>query len=276
MRGKVLSVLGATVLAVALPQLAAPLASADSYTYANPTAILPPDGGPSGEASLIAVAGATGKVSDVNVRLVGVEHPDPDELDVALTGPGGQTVVLVSDACGNPDIADLTFTIDDEATGPFPLSDCTTGSFRPTNVDNGTDPFVTTPTGTTLAVFDGADPNGLWTLHVYDAGPAGESATIAGGFALDIQTTDVTSPDTTLTKKPKSSTKTRAKIKFTATEAGARFECKVDKKAFKPCTSPLKLKGLKVGKHKVQVRAVDAAGNVDPTPAKLKWRVKPG
>jgi len=27
-------------------------------------------------------------------------------------------------------------------------------------------------------------------------------------------------------------------------------------------------------KHKFLVRAIDAAGNVDPTPAKRKWKVK--
>jgi len=33
----------------------------------------------------------------------------------------------------------------------------------------------------------------------------------------------------------------------------------------------LKLENLKFGKHKIQVRAIDAAGNVDASPA--KWTV---
>jgi hypothetical protein len=45
-------------------------------------------------------------------------------------------------------------------------------------------------------------------------------------------------------------------------------------KKFKPCDSgKVKYKKLKGGKKKFQVRAKDAAGNVDPTPAKAKWKV---
>ena len=52
------------------------------------------------------------------------------------------------------------------------------------------------------------------------------------------------------------------------------FECKVDSKKFKPCSSPLKLKNLRFGKHQIQVRAIDAAGNADGSPARANWKVK--
>jgi len=42
----------------------------------------------------------------------------------------------------------------------------------------------------------------------------------------------------------------------------------------KPCTSPLTLKRLKKGKHTFSVFATDAAGNLDPTPATGKFKVK--
>jgi hypothetical protein len=85
---------------------------------------------------------------------------------------------------------------------------------------------------------------------------------------------DKTAPETTIDKGPKhKTTKRKAKFRFSATEAGTTFECSLDKKAFTPCVSPLKLKA-KPGKHLFQVRATDPAGNVDDSPASLKWKVR--
>ena len=87
--------------------------------------------------------------------------------------------------------------------------------------------------------------------------------------------TDSTPPQTTIDKGPKKKTKKRkAKFVFSSSEAGSTFECKLDKKPYKSCTSPQKYKRLKRGKHKFSVRATDAAGNTDATPAKYKWKVK--
>ena len=85
---------------------------------------------------------------------------------------------------------------------------------------------------------------------------------------------DTTPPETTIDSGPKKKTpKKKAKLKFSANEP-ATFLCKIDKKAFKPCSSPQKFKAKKFGKHKVFVKAVDTAGNVDATPAKRKWKRK--
>ena len=51
------------------------------------------------------------------------------------------------------------------------------------------------------------------------------------------------------------------KVKFSADESGVDFECKLDKKKYKSCSSPKKYKNLDDGKHKVKVRATDDAGN---------------
>jgi hypothetical protein len=53
----------------------------------------------------------------------------------------------------------------------------------------------------------------------------------------------------------------------------AGFECKLDGGSFQPCTSPKSVK-VKKGTHTFQVRAIDDAGNVDPTPATGSWKVK--
>ena len=87
---------------------------------------------------------------------------------------------------------------------------------------------------------------------------------------------DRVAPDTTVTKKPsKKTTKHKAVIVFASSDPTATFECALDSKTrFKACTSPWKRR-VDSGRHKVLVRAVDAAGNLDATPATVKWRVQP-
>ena len=80
--------------------------------------------------------------------------------------------------------------------------------------------------------------------------------------------------DTTITEDPKKKTdKRRATFEFNSSEPGSSFECSLDGTAFAPCKSP---EAYKVGKgeHTFEVRAVDSAGNVDPTPATSSWRFK--
>ena len=85
-------------------------------------------------------------------------------------------------------------------------------------------------------------------------------------------------PDTEITKAPKNKLRKRkAKYKFTSTEPGSSFECAFDKQIkkdrFKPCRPPKKYKRLDDGRHKFQVAAIDPSGNVDPTPARDKFKV---
>jgi hypothetical protein len=100
--------------------------------------------------------------------------------------------------------------------------------------------------------------------------PTGVSGAGGGGGGGG---TDTTAPDTKLGKHPKKKTKKRrAKFTFSSTEAGSSFQCKLDRKALKPCSSPKTVK-VKPGKHTFQVAAVDAAGNQDGSPAKFSWKV---
>jgi hypothetical protein len=92
----------------------------------------------------------------------------------------------------------------------------------------------------------------------------------------DATTPDTTAPDTTITKYPKAKTKKKAAtFEFTGTDARAvaSFECSLNGAPFASCTSPLTVKGKK-GKNHLEVRAKDAAGNVDATPATFDWKVK--
>jgi hypothetical protein len=64
-----------------------------------------------------------------------------------------------------------------------------------------------------------------------------------------------------------------AKFRFSSSEPGSRFECKLDKGSFEPCRSPKKYKNLSRGRHKFKVSAIDDRGNVDPSPAKVKFTI---
>ena len=86
---------------------------------------------------------------------------------------------------------------------------------------------------------------------------------------------DTTAPRTTIDSGPKKKSKKRkATFVFSSDEPGSTFTCKLDAKGVGPCTSPLKLKRLKRGKHTFTVVATDSAGNADATPATRKWKVK--
>jgi hypothetical protein len=94
---------------------------------------------------------------------------------------------------------------------------------------------------------------------------------------------DTTAPDTTFTRVPKNKVKTfsrRADVlfEFVSSEPGSTFACSLDGRAFAACDSPhvfkVKAKRRKAKKHEFAVRATDAAGNVDPTPATDEFKVK--
>jgi hypothetical protein len=85
---------------------------------------------------------------------------------------------------------------------------------------------------------------------------------------------DTTPPDTKIDKAPKKKiTPSRVKFKFSSSEANSSFECRLDEGGFAACESPRRYKHLDAGKHKFRVRAIDAAGNMDPTPARYRFKV---
>ena len=84
---------------------------------------------------------------------------------------------------------------------------------------------------------------------------------------------DTTAPETTLTGAPSGTVATRdARLSFASTESG-RFECSQDGGTWRSCTSPTSIANLADGAHRFAVRAVDAAGNADASPATASWTV---
>lgn len=91
---------------------------------------------------------------------------------------------------------------------------------------------------------------------------------------------DLTAPETVITSGPEALiNNSTASFHFLGSDhvtpaAGLTFECQLDSDAFAPCTSPQTYTGLNTGTHTFQVRAIDAAGNVDSTAASHEWTVE--
>lgn len=210
-----------------------------------------------------------------------------------LTVQGGYTLEVVStDAAGNVghDTHDFTF----DATPPT----VTITNFppEPTNDTTPTFGFVTggDPVSTRCRI-DGTAANdvdcsanftspvalgaGPHTFHVTVTDGAGNSASASRAFTID-----TTGPDTVIISgEPPRTNHTTGTFEF-ASEAGTAFECRVDQGPFTACSGGSQLIGtqqvgdhttgtLGEGFHTFEVRAIDTAGNVDPTPASYAWLV---
>ena len=78
--------------------------------------------------------------------------------------------------------------------------------------------------------------------------------------------------NTTITGAPVDpSSSADASFTFTSNKPGSTFECRLDSGDYAACTSPKDYTGLSNGEHTFYVRAIDAAGNPDPTPASYTW-----
>jgi hypothetical protein len=126
-------------------------------------------------------------------------------------------------------------------------------------------------------------------LHALATDPRGHTASCSASFDYVENTPpppgepppgepeDIDPPQTKIKSAPDKVIKTQKRkvpfeIKFTANE-DATFQCELDDKRAKKCSSPF---AGKVGKgfHVVEITATDLAGNREDKPAKVKWRVK--
>ena len=91
---------------------------------------------------------------------------------------------------------------------------------------------------------------------------------------IDLAGVDTTPPETTIDSGPSGTVNnTSASFAFSSSETGSSFECSLDGAAFAGCTSPTSYTNLSNGSHTFSVRAIDAAGNVDATPASRTFTV---
>jgi N-acetylglucosamine-6-sulfatase len=62
---------------------------------------------------------------------------------------------------------------------------------------------------------------------------------------------------------------------FSSSKPRSSFQCRIDSRAFAACRSPKTTRQLAAGPHAFRVRAVDRAGNADPSPAVRRFTVRP-
>jgi hypothetical protein len=141
-------------------------------------------------------------------------------------------------------------------------------------------PSATVPTGapsdSATSEAPSAEPTEEWTGDGEDGEDESEEPTWAPTEESPEETpeepSDVTAPETEIVSSPlvSSSAQEDSEFVFEADEA-ATFTCSLDGQGFVPCGSTTEFGYLGSGWHTLAVRAIDSAGNVDPTPAQQGW-----
>jgi hypothetical protein len=215
--------------------------------------------------------------------------PTPKAYSALAEGPH-TFAVRATDAAGNVDAtpASHAWRVDTSAPPPPVLESPADGTLT---ADDTVTVSGTAEPGTTVEVFDGAaslgttpaDGAGAWSTtltgvadgaHTYTATASDAAGNTSAASSGRTVTVDTDAPETIMGTSPIGSTSsTSAALSFSSDEAGSTFECSLDGAQFVACSSPHAYHGLAEGPHAFDVRAIDAAGNVDPTPAARTWTV---
>ncbi|MGB0120212.1 MAG: carboxypeptidase regulatory-like domain-containing protein [Solirubrobacterales bacterium] len=167
----------------------------------------------------------------------------------AYDSDGTQLSSFRTNSAGNYTIAGLV-------TGSYRVkfSDCTGLGFTAEFYANE----ETLATATPVSVVTGSDTPGIDAQLVSTPPP------------------DHKAPDTRIDSGPSGTiTADEATFTFSSTDADATstFQCRIDSGEFLSCTSPKSFSSLTEGAHTFAVRATDAAGNLDGTPAIRTFKV---
>lgn len=167
-------------------------------SFANSGAIIIPDHGPGAPyPSVITLAGQHGLVGAVSVTLSNLSHQFASDVQVLLVSPSGQGVVLMANVGGASAITNATLTFDGSAPGTLtssaiPGAHVVSGTYLPSNFGLAQafpSPAPSGPFASALTSFTGSDPNGNWSLYVFDNSP-GDGGIVAQGWSLKVSTVD--------------------------------------------------------------------------------------
>jgi hypothetical protein len=203
-------------------------------------------------------------VSDLKLRLPVVESPGA--LNGLVAAPAEKflpgTTQLAPGFDSGPPVTRFVATpaeVSSDATPTFDYMSSDVGSTYECRVDSTDEAdFGTCARNLTLAELN--DGQHTFEVRAIDKDENVDPTPISFAF-----TVDTTAPDTTAKSKRNGKS---LQITFSSNEENVTFECKRSGE-YHPCTSPKTIKHPG-GKHKTLfVRAIDRAGNVDDTPAKV-------
>lgn len=211
----------------------------------------------------------------------------PKTLGPLTDGPHTFTVTAV-DAVNNadPSAATASFAVDTmppdtlitgspnaltkDSTPTFSFDSTEPGSTFECSVDGAEFAPCASPYTSPVVLLDG---NHSFAVRATDS-----TNNVDGSPAVHAFTVDTVPPNTAIISGPKGRT-TRRTVKFTFSaldETAAGFQCRLDDRAWLSCSSPKYYRDLRLGDHVFRVRAFDAAGNRDLTPARREFRIVAG
>ncbi len=216
-----------------------------------------------GTGAYVAVAAVMGGSSDQQAGSTGIDPLGPTDSSDG-EGSGSTPDLLTSDdrtpSASSPEAGGSTKKQSEEsspATGVTPSERSTleaTGSPSTGNTTpSTTDP--PTPSGTPSRTPSGTS----------SSSPSPPSASPS----KDPQ--DRTPPTTSLSEEYPAGD--AARFSFSANESGS-FACSLDGADYTTCVSPVSYSDVHSGWHTFAVRAIDEAGNVDPSPAEARWHAE--
>jgi Bacterial Ig domain len=161
-----------------------------------------PDVGPASTYPItIPVSGVTGPLEQIDVLISGLTHGSAADVDMLLEAPGGQKMIVLSDAGGPGSVAKVVLNLRDDAPAPISPTALQSGAFL---TFSGSPPEafpVPTPPGpyaeagpagpdTLNDTFRGIDPNGTWKFWIFDDTPGNQGS--VGSISLTLGVADMT------------------------------------------------------------------------------------
>ena len=187
--------------------------------------------------SQITVSGQTGTISQVGVKLNGWTdnggNANPFSREFLLVGPTGAAFEFLN-GCGDFNaFSNITLTLSDSGSANCTNATLTTETVKPTDrfseyCGNFPSPAPATTTAncatsagsaTFASTFNGSDPNGTWSLYVYDSETGDSPGSISSGWTLTITLAAAAATTTTVSSdlNPSFSSPPNTTVTLTAT-----------------------------------------------------------